>query len=66
MEISRVADTLIENLRQEMGWGEEKAKRGQGKWSSSQATDQALDLLPPLFQSEPVDCMRAVSLFLQS
>lgn len=33
-----------------MGWGEEKAKRGQGKWASSQATDQALDLLPPLFQ----------------
>ena len=31
-----------------MGWGEEKAKRGQGKWASSQATDQALDLLPPL------------------
>ena len=49
-----------------MGWGEEKAKRGQGKWASSQATDQALDLLPPLFQSEPVDCMRAVSLFVQS
>ena len=29
-----------------MGWGEEKAKRGQGKWASSQATDQALRLAP--------------------
>lgn len=33
-----------------MGWGEEKAKRGQGKWASSQATDQDLDLLPPQFR----------------
>ena len=27
-----------------------RKRRGQGKWASSQATDQALDLLPPLFQ----------------
>ena len=44
-----IALLLIENLRQEMGWGEEKARRGQGKWTSSQTTDQDLDLLPPLF-----------------